>query len=244
MTVAPVSGFLWVRPAIGSCNWWLGVSSPEHYVTQAFPVDYITIITRWMARGRAISELWMCNLRFLSWNLNLCFTTLAKNQHQIVEKKWVWIISWHHQIARPLETQEIYSQREIYINQMGVVSSILRPVPLPDLAFSTPRLNLGSKIYEVFLRGRGVLCFIIWGILHSAILPQLRHRTKKKYLASGHWIWTTSFYSHMYKSDIFFLWKALRQAKKCSRVPVRQRAGGGGGNAQRQGTFQKGAVHT
>ena len=125
------------------------------------------------------------------------------------------------------KTQEIYSQREIYINQMGVVSSILRPFPLPDLAFSTPLLNLGSKIYEVFLRGRGVLCFIIWGILHSAILPQLRHRTKKKHLASQHWIWTTSFYSHMYKSDIFFIWKALRQAKKCSRVPVRQRAGGG-----------------
>ena len=239
MTVAPVSGFLWVRPAIGSCNWWLGISSPEHYVTQAFPVDYITVITRWMVGGRGVSVLWI-----LSWNLNLCFTSLAKNQQKSVEKKWAWIISWHHQIARPWKTQEIYSQREIYINQMGVVSSILRPFPLPDLAFSTPRLNLGSKIYEVFLRGRGVLCFIIWGILHSAILPQLRHRTKKKHLASKHWIWTTSFYSHMYKSDIFFLWKALRQAKKCSRVPVRQRGRGGGQCPKRQGTFQKGAVHT
>ena len=178
----------------GACKWLL-VGQTSHRQLQLMTWDFITRalchpgfpsglhhrhnqMDGWGERGLCIVD-FVLKSEFVFYNVG------KKSASNCGEK-----MSLNNFMASPnsttRKTQEIYSQREIYINQMGVVSSILRPFPLPDLAFSTPLLNLGSKIYEVFLRGRGVLCFIIWGVLHSAILPQLRHRTKKKHLASQH----------------------------------------------------------
>ena len=73
MTVAPVSGFLWVSPpAIGSCNWWLTVSS--HRIMSPRLSAYITI-TNHHHQIYACNKEWECALA-------LALSNILKIPHQ------------------------------------------------------------------------------------------------------------------------------------------------------------------